>query len=321
MAVTSANYITHGGAQSWAPPIIFRNASLYGFVLKGDRKRMQALINRLLNEACGGALDYAVISDYALLYFADFPHSYFESMSNMGWSSEREVGIWVPLVQLRTSAEGKKVVQLCCFTPYIFVDNPVALTTGRDVFGFFKEYGWIDMPASVVPSNGFRLETIAAKTYSADTQIKRLPLLALQPGAANAARADSRPWTALRDAAECLGRVMGLPQGIEQTGATWPDGGWDQLIESGSPLVFLKQFRSISATPQACYQAIAQVSAQVDNFRGMELEPAYSFQLEPLASHPITSELGLADQRAQLAFRVGFDMTFPGGEVLWTAGA
>ncbi len=324
MSASPPRYITHGGMQSWPPPIVFQDATLHGFVLKGSHAAMQTLVDTLLNEPAAGAAQYLALSDYALLYFASFPHSYFAAMQQMGWSTEREVGIWIPVIKLAVEDGVKVAVQLCCFTPYVFVDNAVALTAGREVYGFFKEYGWISLPDDPgSPLSGYGLETIGAKVFSPKTEIKRIRLLSVTPssgaGAAPAAAPAPAPtavWGSPEEAMVQIARVMGLPQSLGAEGLQIAASEWDRLLKAPTPLVFLKQFRDVGSNTDACYQAITEASAAVSAFRGVEFASGFDFVLEDLASHPIGTDLGIASQSVALAFSSGFDMTFLGGKTL-----
>jgi hypothetical protein len=309
--------------QSWPPPIVFQDATLHGFVLKGSHAAMQSQVDTLLNEPAAGAAQYLVLSDYALLYFATFPHSYFASMQQMGWSTEREVGIWIPVIKLSVQDGVKVAVQLCCFTPYIFVDNAVALTAGREVYGFFKEYGWISLPDDPgSAASGYGLETIGAKVFSPQTEIKRIGLLTVTPtsgaGAAPAApaAAPTAAWSSPEEAMVRIARVMGLPHSLAAEGLQLAASEWDRLLKVPTPLVFLKQFRDVGSNTDACYQAITEASAAVSAFRGVEFASGFDFELQDLASHPIGTDLGITSQSVAMAFSSGFDMTFLGGTTL-----
>jgi len=312
-----AKYIMHGGEQSWSPPVIFKDAAVEGFVLRGDCSLLQALVDKLLNGPSGGAVHYRVLSDYVVLYFADFPHSYFKSTRNMGWSSEGEVGIWVPVFRLSPVKTPGGSIRLGCFSPYVFVDNPVALTTGREVYGFFKEFGWIGLSPPEDPIRQLTLDALAAQAFSPQTQIQRLRLLSVQ---ANAPRTTQEEWTSVGAALRRIAEAMELREGLAACGVDATEQALNELLLVPMPLVFLKQFRAITESDEACYQAVTQAQSDVTNFQGCSFEQGHQFRLIRLESHPLAAELGLYDQPTRLAFRVQFDMTFLGGELIWKAG-
>src|ERR1700735_4537390 len=112
----STQYVETNGQQSWPPPIIFKKVDFNGFVLRGKRKLLQDLVDRQLNQPCGGVLRFEVPISHVLLYFADFPRCYFEVMRDKGWSSQREAAIWVPLLLIN----GDATRRLCIYSPYVF---------------------------------------------------------------------------------------------------------------------------------------------------------------------------------------------------------
>jgi hypothetical protein len=313
MAVNLPQYVETNGQQSWPPPIVFEQVHFHGFVLQGKRNLLQDLIDRQLNQPCGGAMHFHVPSGLVLLYFADFPHCYFEVMQNKGWSSQREAAIWVPL--LRRDNGHPTIQRLCVYSPYVFVDNPVALTAGREVFGFFKESGSIGLPGDPDNEDAYTLETIGAVKYSSTTKIGPVKLLRLDCDAGSG----SHPWANLRDAIARVGRGLALSSVITAPDGEAEDDDSDPLFSLTPSMVFLKQFRSIGAGQDACYQAITEVVPKISAFHGVELERSVHFHLKTIESHPLAGDLGLADQAVQLAFNARFDMRFPAGQVLWEA--
>jgi hypothetical protein len=312
MPVNPPQYVETNGQQSWPPPIVFEKVNFHGFVLHGKRKLLQELIDRQLNQPCGGAMRFDVPSSHVLLYFADFPHCYFEVMQKKGWSSQREAGIWVPLLLYNGDA---RIPRLCIYSPYVFVDNPVALTAGREVFGFLKESGSIGLPGDPHNAGAFTLETIGAVKYDSTTKIGPVRLLRLD----SEGGIGGRPWANLRDAVARVGHALEFASVIAAPGGATQEGDSDPLFSLTPSMVFLKQFRAIGAGHDACYQAITEVVPKVSAFHGFELEHPAHFHLETLESHPLACDLGLADQTVRLAFNARFDMRFPAGRVLWEA--
>lgn len=312
MVANPPQYVETNGQQSWPPPIVFEKVNFHGFVLRGKRNLLQDLIDRQLNQPCGGAMRFHVPSSHVLLYFADFPHCYFEAMQNMGWSSQREAAIWVPLLFYNGDA---RIPRLCIYSPYVFVDNPVALTAGREVFGFFKESGSIGLPGDSGNQDSYTLDTIGAVTYSSTTKIGSVRLLSLD----SPIRSEGHPWDTLRDAMVRVGQSFELSSIIAAPGDAAADGDSGLQISLTPSMVFLKQFRAIGAGHDACYQAITEVVPKISAFRGFELGHSAHFHLKTLESHPLACDLGLADQTVRLAFNARFDMQFPAGQVLWEA--
>ena len=64
----------------------------------------------------------------------------------MGWISQREVAFGVPLQWMQPTDSGLKFHDWAFTTPFIFVDNELSLSTGREV------YGWPKLLARLDPS-------------------------------------------------------------------------------------------------------------------------------------------------------------------------
>ena len=62
----------------------------------------------------------------------------------MGFAREEQAAIWVPVVVHR--GDGLLPCSLGWFVPYMFVDNPLSLAGGREIYGFNKNQGLIELP-------------------------------------------------------------------------------------------------------------------------------------------------------------------------------
>ena len=63
--------------------------------------------------------------------------------SNRGSASEPEAAIWVPTIAQRF-VDGRYVDQhVAIFMPYLWVDDPIAFASGREVYGYAKTQGWM----------------------------------------------------------------------------------------------------------------------------------------------------------------------------------
>jgi hypothetical protein len=86
------------------------------------------------------------------------------------------------------------------------------------------------------------------------------------------------------------------------------------------PLVFMKQFRDVTADQNAAYQAIIEAPSPLTGLHA-ELMGDYDFVLaDALASYPLTQDLGLKSQKALLCVKVKMDFQISPGKVIWEAG-
>ena len=66
-----------------------------------------------------------------------------EPWCRMGFAREEQVAIWVPVIAHRG---GGILPSLGWFVPYMWVDNPLSLAGGREIYGFNKNQGLIELP-------------------------------------------------------------------------------------------------------------------------------------------------------------------------------
>jgi hypothetical protein len=84
--------------------------------------------------------------------------------------------------------------------------------------------------------------------------------------------------------------------------------------------VFLKQVRAADEGRLADLQQVVVAPAVTANVRARQLRHDYDLTLHRLDSHPLHTELGIADQRVTLACRMDFDFLIEAGRVDWQAG-
>ncbi|MEM7394339.1 MAG: hypothetical protein AAF492_18530, partial [Verrucomicrobiota bacterium] len=88
------------------------------------------------------------------------------------------------------------------------------------------------------------------------------------------------------------------------------------------PMVFLKQFPSVTDPDKACYQAITTVPIKMTKFHGGSmLDGNFEVNVYDYDSHPVRRDLGFAPGPLNplLSFYTNFDFYIGNGEVLWEA--
>jgi hypothetical protein len=205
---------------------------------------------------------------------------------------------------------------VACFLPYIFLDNPQAIATGREVYGLPKMLARFDKTVATQQPE-FAMDVWGFEHLQTETKLQRL----LEVRQKDAGEAQARPWSSWDEARAALIRLL-LGDAEISTGE-----GMFDLQTLQIPLVFLKQFRDVADTRRACYQALVEAPARVQQFHGGGmLEGAYELTFSPLASHPLAQSLGLAvDQRGTIQalahFWLHLDFTLELGSEVWRAGA
>lgn len=297
-------------------PIRASELDLYAFLVKGEGAKLQATIDRYLNNK-SDQHQYRVFGSHLLITYSSMlvrclPQPYVD----YGKSFESgEVTFWVPLIEYKKVLGAWMPVRFALFVPYILLDNPTGLTAGRDSYGMPKQWGWVEMPRHVDENHTFKLDTLALKTYAPDSLVQREHLLTIQ-GPGEPAHVET--WDTPLQTLEAIRKVV-LPEVPLADHPGLPADIFSR-IHVEVPIVTFKQFREPSGRDEACYQAILNIPAtvQLEHFRGKLFGGTYTLSYETLQSHPLANDLGLVQGPVSLAFYVNFMMEMGAGTPIWS---
>lgn len=133
-------YEVYGGNFMLPPPYIAVESFAYGVAIKGERAVMQALVDRTLN--CRGRhAEYFVALPEMLITFLHTKELRSASLPNAGCFSECELNVTFLLRRAGSIAP-------VWYMPFLWVDSGPALIAGRDIYGYPKQTGRIEMPPS-----------------------------------------------------------------------------------------------------------------------------------------------------------------------------
>jgi uncharacterized protein with NAD-binding domain and iron-sulfur cluster len=317
-------YVEYGGLTTVPSPVACQNARLYGFILEGDRGRIQALCRQVFEGPSRGQVLYQPLTHYVMLTFGDIPQIIprLEPFSRMGTTSEKQVALWVLTAAVRRSGGLMIAERLAWFVPYMFVHNPISFAGGREIYGWAKNWGWIGWPQDEERPERFSLDAFGIRKFGAGSQAGRLPLLAVDRlGQAQAGAAASQ-WGSLEDAfTQIKALVLGGEEAFVIPGLELAENLFHDLTHHQVSQVFLKQFRSATDGLAASSQAIVEAATQVEKFNGLAFLDKYQVTLHSVDSHPLAADLGLKSQAALLSFRVDMDFVLEDGTIIWQAGS
>jgi len=315
-------YVEHGGELSYPAPVVCEGTNLYGFILRGDADKLTALCRRIFHDPSGGQVDYIPLSHYVMLTIGKINKIYSASM-NLGWSQEGQAIFWVPVAVGHHVGSVFFADRIAMFPAYVVVDAMYSLVSGREVYGFFKSYGWIDVPDSdkVINPEQLKLDVYGLKDFNPSNEATRWPLLEVSR-TENANGATGTPWTSIEDAfKEIKSTVKSSGKEIILPGLSLGPALIEDLMHKEVPVVFLKQFRNADSQDGAAYQAILTAPAVVQRLAGFRLIDEYQFSLlNTLDSYPLANDLGITSQKALMSFKLDMDFTFQGGQMIWQPG-
>jgi uncharacterized protein with NAD-binding domain and iron-sulfur cluster len=299
-----ARYIERDADMVRRQPFSQNGSTLYAYGLDADERRLGKVVDKCLNFH-ESPVRYAPLGPFVVLAAANIDH--IESRSpapeDQGWMPERDVAIWVPVVRSRRDANGLWVAEeIVWFLPYIFVDSGLATVTGREVYGFPKQAGAIEMPATVAASATLRsllkVELPVRPTFDKATKVVTKTLIEVTRASQSPLQEVWRAAGAARTA--LIGMVSTLVKAAPALQKLI-----DDLLDGRVELVFLKQFRDAADPRRAAYQAVIEASAVVTKLGGGGLVEGDTFvDVTSFASVPIASELGLGEVADGQALRL-----------------
>jgi hypothetical protein len=307
-------YIDYGALMT--PPAPFRslNTKLWGFWAKADADRITALCEKVFTEPTRSAVECRPLGGDVMLTWGSIARVVSETApyDRYGGVAEPQVAIWVPVaLRDRPGADWR----FAMFIPFMWLENPMSLAAGRELFGYPKSGGWPQFPPDAGPQE-WKLEVFGLD-YAPDALAARHPLLEVVQGegALEAAAVDLR---SLADVARHTAnqlfddrRVLG---DIEVGASMLVD-----LLEDRLPNVFLKQFRDVRDGLGAALQQVVEADYKIVRLEASPLSGEHNLTVHHLDSHPVSTELGLDDQKLGPAYKVEMDFDVGAGRVLWDA--
>ena len=152
------------------PPFQFTGVTARVLPLKANMARLAAFCDAYVNmDIPPEIVHYRPALPYVYLMVLDYGSMSSASMhaQNVGWVAQHEVAFTVPLERWRKE-NGKLVFKdWACVSPFIFVDDEMSLTTGREVYGWPKVAGTVDASVSLWASHPLA----GSRVFSFSTQV------------------------------------------------------------------------------------------------------------------------------------------------------
>ncbi len=310
-------YVEFGGLDTFPGPYDCRNTTLYSFVAMADIGALERLVDRVLTRPTLGAAEFRPLAPMVMLSIGDIVNvvPLTPPYDKYGSVNEAQLAVWVPVVQVTGSGARKKAKNFWMFTSYIWVDNPMSMATGREMYGWPKSLGRIQLPTD---SDG----TMVLQTYGLDfgpgNQPSYLELLRMTP-TANAVQG-SRAGTTVAAFARAVADAVKTEHKIDITDGLGVDVDLtDDAVDMALPEIYLKQFRSIECGTDAALQQLCDSHAGIETISFQELPNSYALSIQAISSHPLATDLGIADQEIKVGFKIEMNFRQDVGRVLWDA--
>lgn len=314
-------YVERDGETVYRPPYEQRDTSLTGWLLRSDRPALQKILDRDLNLPSGGAVDYRPLTSTVLLSIANIRqiHSLDARDSQFGWIPEVDVCAWILTGAFKKEHGRDELDHLAWYVPYIWVDNPFAMATGRETVGYPKAIGWMQTPRDHRDPGPFWLDSLVLSPYSPTTEVTRERIFSI--GREPHEHHNLEEWAG--DAKDAFKAIAKLFFSLGDIHCDWDFfvSSFHNLLGGHMPLVFLKQFRDSDTSTRACYQAIIEANATIKHFRRGGLLPGdWKLDLNQYDSLKIRDNLNLpASSVVEHGFWLDFTFSMDLGKEIWRA--
>jgi hypothetical protein len=308
-------YVEYGPRETSPPPYKSNVGRHLGLLLLGESNKIQELCDNVLNkpaEALGSPFRYRPLTEIVLLFVGAWEDMFSVPYKGRGTANEHQASLWVTAE--RGTEEGGQVhwepEQSRLMVPYMFVDNPMSLLNGREVYGYQKSLGRFEPPWTGASARVLAFGGNFANNNSAEWR----PVLELYPvGAAPQPGPPAQPLevvqqlVALVNAELAAGKPADPAVALAFTGA---------LLAGTVQQVFLKQYREVDGNLETCYQHIVEAPVTFGNPKVHAPGGAWWVTIPNPSSHPITDDLGVKSGPAIAAFELEATLTLQTGVVV-----
>lgn len=316
---TPTPFVNLAGWQIYNPPFHLDQTRCFGYWVKGDRQRLQSSLDAYLNAGLPDNIYYCALTGQVLAAVVDIGHLSCVNppQCDEGWLEEVDFAFFALVVRLEKCGPLWLPRKLALAPLFLFVDNPLAVMGGREVFGYPKSQGKIQLP-SPDGEMPLAITTYTLPTFTKQTQLKLEQIITIQADAPPAPpstvwqSADEWLHALINHAVEGVAEVM-LPE--VETVVKWAE----HLSSSQVSFVFRKQFPDATNPLNACYSALIEAPLQVTAFRGGGIIAGpHTLNIANCASLQIAQFFGLPCEpiRVELAFHTDADFLVELGTVV-----
>jgi len=316
----SPRYINHVSPIVFDGPYSLLDTKLFLFPVKGDKQKIQASVDSFFEPILKDShIKYQVMSSYLAIgvSYMNAVSANPEVQKIFGGFDETDYASWVPLLKTVRGVP----VGIYWFMSFVLVDNPFAVATGREVFGFQKNQATFDPPNKPDGPVDFKASAWSLETYSPESRVKLRPIFELCK--TNQAASSKHTIKELDPGHTSLLESMesdwdGLAKGFE-TAEVMVESLYKSLFLSEVPMVFLKQFRSATDTSEACCQSVVETMFKITEGPKISLiTDQYQLTFGPNATYNLSEQYGL-ESGCLIDLSIEVDMSFdlPAGKIVY----
>ncbi|MBK8255399.1 MAG: NAD(P)-binding protein [Polyangiaceae bacterium] len=303
-------FVERGGELVLPGPFLHEKTQFRSFWFKAELERLRRLCERDFNEPSGGAVRVSPLFDQVALALARIDNVFSLSpLATKSAAKEHDFALWIP-VQVETERERF----VAFYLPYVFVDQPFAMATGREVYGFPKTLAHFSYPPNPQKPGVHTVSTWHIPHPGADLALA--PLFTIAPTGEFSSPAG---WASILSH---TGELMGIREAFAP-GFALNSKLAQSVLGAEVKLLFLHQVRDAEQPTRALLQQVLVASCKVRALHDVKpLVHQYRVQVHPSSSHPLAKEIGLSGGSAltTASVLVEFDFEVGHGRSLWRGG-
>lgn len=289
-----AQFIDFGPRLSSSPPIACDKSVLYALQVAADPLKLRATCARVFNTS-SNSINCLPVGDHVEVVFGtiDWVGTDKAKTGVSAGVTELQILFRIPV---EVVGGGAGIPQLAYFSPFIWVNNPLSMVVGREVFGYPKSFAKITIAG---PSNA---PSVSVSTWCGDLKDRywkeqELTKISLHKGSATR-------------------KAVTHTQKSQQLLNDW--------LSGIATEIFLKQFLAIDSTFQykhACFQQIATAEYRVTSSPKQTVLPGlFDLTVMKVESAPLFDDLGVQNATGLEVTRLEIDsFTIGSPRVLWQA--
>jgi len=309
-------YLEVPGARTYRQPFQLTGFNQQAFLLKASMDRLGRLTDQWLNAVPGSPWSFAPLLPFVICspVWINRIACTDPEWARMGWMREADFNFGFFVGCHRDGL----LEHIAVAIPYLIVDNPVTVATGREVFGYRKVFGQMEYVAGTYQPAA--ASTWLFREFSPDSELELAEVARVISPPAWGAATRSAEWEDLKQIVERAGGDLLL----------------DAMVVTEHLLayfrkphltnVYVLQVRDVELPGSAAYQALIESPMQITNFNSSWLLPdGYRVRVNDHASYPLVTDLGIevdanSEAASVLSFQLNFDCVLQPGRVLAVRG-
>jgi hypothetical protein len=311
--MTLPQFIELPGSSVYRHPFYLQGMNSQVFVMHADYDRLVKTTDQWLNNIPNSNYRYVPLLPFVFCNPVWINRITWTPQGE-GWMRESDFNFGYYVACFK----GKEFDHIAVAQAYLAVDNPLTLTTGREVFGYRKVLGQMEYVAGTYQPSAMSTWLYKKRGPDEELQLAEVGRIFSPPGWAAATRhADLED---LKDLAElAVGDLV-----LDAFTAVM------HLIEhfksKNLPVVYILQLRDVEFPESAGFQALIESPMQITRVNSAWFLPAgFTLQLTDYASYPLISDLGIKVDANNIAtsvmsFQTNWDCTLAPGKVLVLGG-